>query len=69
MCLESQVTEILREAGPEVGAILYPWYLKLIETCQGLHVNEIAAKNGINAQKLGKPVPFARGNVHLRLCA
>jgi hypothetical protein len=64
VCLESQVTEILREAGPEVGAILYPWYIKLIETCQGLHVNEIAAKNGMNVQKLGKTVPSARGNVH-----
>ncbi|KAF8719122.1 hypothetical protein AX14_011412 [Amanita brunnescens Koide BX004] len=37
MCLESQVTEILREAGPE-----------------GLHVNEIAAKNGMNSQQLAR---------------
>ncbi|KAH9478947.1 4-O-methyltransferase 1 [Psilocybe cubensis] len=36
-CLEANVTEILREAGPE-----------------GLHVNEIAAKCGLDPSKLGR---------------
>ncbi|KAF8577506.1 hypothetical protein K439DRAFT_1622053 [Ramaria rubella] len=37
VCLESNVTEILREAGPE-----------------GMHVNDIAAKNGQDPQKLSE---------------
>ncbi|KAJ7865015.1 hypothetical protein B0H14DRAFT_2574144 [Mycena olivaceomarginata] len=36
ICLESGVTEILREAGP-----------------QGIHVKDIAAKNGQHPEKLG----------------
>ena len=64
MCLESQVTEILREAGPEVTNILCPQCIKLMETCQGLHVNEIAAKNGMNSQQLGRTVPSLCQNVN-----
>ncbi|KAF8626088.1 hypothetical protein AX15_005085 [Amanita polypyramis BW_CC] len=41
LCLESHVTEILREAGPE-----------------GLHVDDIAAKNGMDAQKLARCLRF-----------
>ncbi|KAG6887847.1 hypothetical protein C0995_012237 [Termitomyces sp. Mi166 len=41
VCLESNVTEILREAGPN-----------------GLHVDEIAAKNGQNPQKLARFLRF-----------
>ncbi|PPQ95287.1 hypothetical protein CVT26_014861 [Gymnopilus dilepis] len=36
-CLESNVTEILREAGPD-----------------GIHINDIAAKNGQDPQKIGR---------------
>ncbi|KAJ7223301.1 S-adenosyl-L-methionine-dependent methyltransferase [Mycena pura] len=41
ICLESGVTEILREAGP-----------------QGLHVKDIAAKNGQDAEKLARFIRF-----------
>ncbi|KAG5350527.1 hypothetical protein C0989_010597 [Termitomyces sp. Mn162] len=41
LCLESNVTEILREAGPD-----------------GLHVDEIATKNGQNPQKLARMLRF-----------
>ncbi|KAF8577502.1 S-adenosyl-L-methionine-dependent methyltransferase [Ramaria rubella] len=41
VCLESNVTEILREGGP-----------------QGVHVNDIAAKNGQDAQKLSRLIRF-----------
>ncbi|KAA1477984.1 S-adenosyl-L-methionine-dependent methyltransferase [Dentipellis sp. KUC8613] len=44
-CLESNVTEILREAGT-----------------QGLHVNDIAAKNGQDAGKLGRFLRFLSVN-------
>ncbi|KAA1478069.1 S-adenosyl-L-methionine-dependent methyltransferase [Dentipellis sp. KUC8613] len=44
-CLESHVTEILREAGP-----------------QGLHVNDIAAKNGQDPSKLGRFLRFLSVN-------
>ncbi|KAF8994602.1 hypothetical protein BDQ17DRAFT_1430978 [Cyathus striatus] len=37
VCLEANVTEILREAGP-----------------RGMHVNDIAARSGINSVKLGR---------------
>ncbi|KAF8577508.1 S-adenosyl-L-methionine-dependent methyltransferase [Ramaria rubella] len=41
VCLESNVTEILREGGP-----------------QGMHVNDIAAKNGQDPQKLSRFIHF-----------
>ncbi|KAK2463352.1 hypothetical protein APHAL10511_004663 [Amanita phalloides] len=48
LCLDSHVTEILREAGPE-----------------GLHIDEIAAKNGINKQKLARCLRFlATGHIY-----
>lgn len=58
--MESNVTEILREAGPNVRAHIF----EEVQSCrvnlliflfisQGLHVNEISAKCGLDSMKLG----------------
>ncbi|KAF7354294.1 S-adenosyl-L-methionine-dependent methyltransferase [Mycena venus] len=47
VCLESGVTNILREAGPQVAQLQ-------IALCRGIHVRDIAAKNGQDPEKLAR---------------
>lgn len=56
VCLEANVTEILREAGPNVRSNdQVPLVLLNIPSLQGLHVDKIAAKSNISGMKLGRP--------------
>ena len=54
VCIDSNVAEILRDAGPEVRHNSYN--AQLPNSLKGLHVSEITARSGsrIDSTKLGK---------------
>ncbi|EEB94917.1 hypothetical protein MPER_06196 [Moniliophthora perniciosa FA553] len=55
VCIESNVTEILREAGPQVSTVLsQPLYRIVTVFSKGLHVDDIAKINGQDPRKLGR---------------
>ncbi|KAG6811474.1 hypothetical protein H0H92_007246 [Tricholoma furcatifolium] len=62
-CLESNVTEILREAGPQVSFYFERnvRYLTMV-IWKGLHVNDIAAKNGQDPRKLARFLRYLATN-------
>lgn len=54
VCLEANVTEILREGGPKVRYI-GPAATYDVNVCQGVHAKDIAAKANISGEKIGQP--------------
>lgn len=54
VCLEANVTEILREGGPKVRHI-GPAAIYDANVCQGAHAKDIAAKANISGEKIGQP--------------